>query len=118
MIGYRRTVLVIWPNRNNSSILYQGDVGFERACEHLAKTVSTEPSPEQTELINFITSKHATNPKQAADALCIAACDLEDSSLWEKAITLCSPSLGMATISNELKREAIENFGFEIVKPR
>lgn len=62
-------------------------------------------------------SRHAFNPKRAAEALCIAACDLEDFVLWDKAVTTCCPSLGTAVISDEFKLEAIENFGFEMVKP-
>ena len=95
-----------------------GKHGFERACDELSEEVSPERPLEQTQLIEFILSKCTLDPKRAAETLCIVACDLEDANLWEKAIMACCPTLGVATISNELKHEAIENFGFEAVRPR
>ena len=54
----------------------------------------------------------------AAETLCIAACDLEDFDLWEKTVAGCCPTLGISTLPHEHKYEAIENFGFEAVRPR
>ncbi|KAA1473725.1 hypothetical protein DENSPDRAFT_823223 [Dentipellis sp. KUC8613] len=104
---YRRTVLVIWPNRNNYKILYQGPAGFKLAC--IALLTSMLDSRDD-DLADFIQSQYAVDPERAAGTLCQAAYAWNDVELWKDIIGLCSKRNGTGTISKQIVVNALEQF--------
>ena len=93
--------------------MYAGATGFRHACRDLLELENDE---EQRKLAEFVLSSAGLDPRLAAGALCELANNLEDPSLWDRAVKACAPKAGLATISDELKLEAIEHFGFDAVK--
>ncbi|TFY70329.1 hypothetical protein EVG20_g2676 [Dentipellis fragilis] len=66
---YLRTVLVIWPNRDNFWVIYQGPDGFKRACDTLESCMHTSKNED---LAEFILARNDTNSKRAAEVVCRA----------------------------------------------
>lgn len=119
MIGYRRTVLVIWPNYSNFTIQY-GENNVDRACLTLANVSHEVPSRDDVALADFILGLAAKAPAKAAQSTCHAACLWKDLALWKRAIATCSPLCkGLAVLDkHEAALNAISSFGFENVQSR
>ncbi|TFY70328.1 hypothetical protein EVG20_g2677, partial [Dentipellis fragilis] len=110
---YRRTVLVIWPNRHNCTILYQGEDGFERACDALISGMYTS---KDKDLANFILSEYRMDPQQAADALCKAGYAWNDVELWKAAVKSCCKDLGVSTLDEEHAGKVLDQFPWQDVR--
>lgn len=119
VIGYRRTVLVIWPNYSNFTIQY-GEGNVDRACLTLSNVSHEVPSRDDVALADFILGLAAKAPAKAAQSTCHVACLWRDLALWKRAIDTCSP-LGKGLVvldKNEAAFNAISRLGFEDVKSR
>lgn len=112
---YRRTVLVIWPTKNNYTVLYDGQTGFKHAVEDLYE----EHTPEaERRLVEFVLAHRAYGPREAAGAVCISALVAGDAGLWQRAIALCAAEgAGTTVIDAEVWQEALEKWGWDTVRP-
>ncbi|GJE87377.1 hypothetical protein PsYK624_034600 [Phanerochaete sordida] len=113
---YRRTVLVIWPARNNYTVLYDAETGFARALEDL----HADNAPEaERELVEFVLTHRARGPGAAAEAVCLSALHADDAPRWQRAVALCAAQdgAGVAVVDAEVWREAGERWGWDVLKP-
>ncbi|KAA1473716.1 hypothetical protein DENSPDRAFT_823200 [Dentipellis sp. KUC8613] len=110
---YRRTVLVIWPNRHNYRILYQGEHGFQRACNALLSGMYTS---KDKELANFILSEYCMDPERAANALRKAGSAWNDVELWKATVKSCCKNLGVMTLDEEHVDKVLDQFPWQDVR--
>ncbi|TFL04375.1 hypothetical protein BDV98DRAFT_590190 [Pterulicium gracile] len=112
---YRRTVLVIWPKWGHFSMLYTGPDGFSKACKDLPWL---DNAKKQRDLADYILLTGAqSDARLAAGVVCELANNLKNVNLWEKAIRTCAQvGLGFVIVGNQVKLEAIEQFGFTAVR--
>ena len=117
LVGYRRTVLVIWPRYSHFAIQY-GEDNTERACSTLAGMTNPKPSSNDLALADFVLRLAGKLPAQAARAVCHAAHLWKNITLWTRAITTCSPlGKGLAIIDkDEILFDAVTRFGFKDIK--
>ncbi|GJE87366.1 hypothetical protein PsYK624_034490 [Phanerochaete sordida] len=112
---YRRTVLVLWPARNNYAVLYTPEAGFARALEDLHE--DNTPAAER-ELVAFVLANRARGPGAAAAAVCMSALHAGDAKLWQRAVAMCAAEgAGVKVVEDEVWREAGERWGWDAVRP-
>lgn len=113
---YTRTALVIWPIRNQISVLYSGKKGFKHACKALERATAVTPLPEHRALVDVLMARNDGSMQDAARVCCGAACRWQDVTVWTRVVEKCAEKLGLNTVSDELKFSAVELFGFEAVR--
>ncbi|KAI0800544.1 hypothetical protein C8Q74DRAFT_1237198 [Fomes fomentarius] len=117
---YLRTVLVIWPSRSNLALVH-GDNAFKYAREQLGKSITTEPSDGERDLVQLLLDRHGEADKtewsDLALTICRTACRWKDPALWIKAIKkrgIIGP-LANATIKGGVG-DAVNAFGFDKIR--
>ncbi|KAI0089278.1 hypothetical protein BDY19DRAFT_135115 [Irpex rosettiformis] len=114
---YHRTVLVIWPSSSNYNMLYSGDEGFTQALKDLQGITSHEGSNnDEIELIDFVLSKADKDPAAVAQAVTRVALQWNDAPLWNNTVKTCCVHKGLAILSEDRIRSAVDHFGLEAVK--
>lgn len=106
--GFYRTVLVIWPFRDELSMKYPGSEGFCKALEELEKERSCSPSPEQVALAKWVARQSKHHDSHATETICSLG-------IVRKDVELCGSVLG--GVSNDTKLEAIEAVWFDVIRP-
>lgn len=117
---YLRTVLVIWPSRSNLALVH-GDNAFKYARERLGKSITTEPSDGERELVQLLLDRHGEADKtewsDLALTICRTACRWKDPALWIKALKeggIIGP-LAITTIEGGVG-DAVNTFGFDKIR--
>ncbi|GJE87378.1 hypothetical protein PsYK624_034610 [Phanerochaete sordida] len=80
---FRRTLLVIWPERSYHSLRYTGSDGFDRAFEELEGSKSKTPTEDERALVGVLVDHREGKPKEAARLCCHVACRWKDAELWQ-----------------------------------
>ncbi|TCD68475.1 hypothetical protein EIP91_010650 [Steccherinum ochraceum] len=115
---YHRTVLVIWPNYSNISIQYGTD-NIQRACSVLFGAAPGTPTSDDLALADFILTRAAKSPMEAARCVCRAARAWNNSSLWVRAVQTCCPLSGKGLDlfpDTQSILDAIAAFGFSGIR--
>lgn len=113
---YRRSVLVIWPERHHLSVIYNGKEGFNRVLTTISASTSKKSSPEERALIDALLQHTEGDRAEATRLACKTACRWRDVDLWAKAVETSMQELGVDAISDELKFEAAKVFGFKKIQ--
>lgn len=118
-LGYRRTVLVIWPNFANCVVASN----LDDVCDELRDEADEfdKATPEQRATIEFLLARSVDSSEDAvtvADSVCNASCHWRDLELWKRAVEKCSRAAGVATLDADSIYTAIKAFGFEAVTSR
>lgn len=108
-LGYRRTVLVIWSERNNARVLYISPAGLQRACRDLLS--AQLGSVEERSLGQFVTSSAPTYQRLAMATLCKVKRRHGDLTRWTDIIKGSARALGgLETVDDREKLEALEKW--------
>ena len=115
--GYRRTVLVIWPSWSDYAVLYPGEKGLSRALEDIGSlSGQKELTTNEKDLIDFILLRSVEDPAAAAEAITQIALEQNNARLWNRAVKACCAHKGLAALSEDDIRLAIEHFGLEAIQ--
>ena len=119
MIGYRRTVLVIWPHEFDLGTTFEDDI--ENALDDLAQVESTRPHKRERKLIEFLLNVAKNRPEERAsiaETLTHAACVWKDIALLERVLAACGTTAGVGLLEDESLARCIETFGFPAIQPQ
>ncbi|TCD68484.1 hypothetical protein EIP91_010659 [Steccherinum ochraceum] len=117
---YTRTVLVIWPGRNDIWIRY-GTHNLEGVFRAVEAIRSPTPSKEERQLVGHVlwaVEEGYAKPSPTAQSVCHAACSWTQPDLWIRSVWTCSrSSTGVSLLTMEQVQTAITVFTFAIVQP-
>jgi hypothetical protein len=122
-VGYRRTVLVIWPQRHSLEMHYGNDP--EGAIQALKSQVECEPRDErkEREVAEFLLRSLERGNVTGVDIIDIVsgvACAWEDLPLWDRTIKACGAEtriiLDHSSISQAFKAYGINTVGDAFVE--
>ncbi|KAJ7744541.1 hypothetical protein DFH07DRAFT_834750 [Mycena maculata] len=107
-LWYRRTVLIIWPHRNNPDMEYRDDADG-------ALTNMEIFNKESRLLARFLLRGLARDQfgPDIAQGLCDTACRWKSVSLWLKTVSVCENTKILDILSARRIVDAIEAFGFQ-----
>ncbi|KAI0058526.1 hypothetical protein BV25DRAFT_1891186 [Artomyces pyxidatus] len=108
---YRRTVLLIWPDTQNVSVVRQLG-GSEAAVESLSTVTSLRPTTHQLGLVDIALSVSGT---QAGRAVADVALRWHDPDMWRKAVNSCRAGSDINIFGEVRLVNAYRAFGFQIV---
>ena len=115
--GYRRTVLVIWPQRFELDMTFDDDI--ESAIEDLTD-VSAKPHKRERKLVEFLLNvakaRGSSGNNDIAQAICHVAYMWSDRALFLRAMEICGVN-GVETLSIDDAVNAADAFGMETVQP-
>lgn len=117
---YRRTVLVIWPQKFNLEMTFDDDV--KNAIEELGEVDSAKPRKRERKVVDFLLNFAKARSYQNQDrsditqAVCTVACRWSNAPLFFQAVEVCGIT-GVEVLGNKDIHAAIDRFGFEPVKP-
>ena len=119
-IGYRRTVLVIWPDCYNFDISYsKNPSGALRALDEAIS--SGKQTGKEHELADFILrTANAREQSQAeiAKVVYLAARRWNNVDLWKRAMRACKAETSLSVVETPLLCDSAITFGFQEVRPR
>ena len=119
-IGYRRTVLVIWPDRYNFDISYGKNPSG--ALSTLEEAISSgKQTGKEHELADFIlrTANAREQPQsEIAKIVCSAARRWNNNDLWKRTIRACKAETSLSVVGTPLLCDSAITFGFQGVRPR
>ena len=119
-IGYRRTVLVIWPDCYNFDIWYgKNPSGALRALDEAIS--SGKQIGNERELADFIlrTANARKQPQtEIAKIVCSAARCWNNIDLWKRAIRACKAETSLSVVGTPMLCDSAITFGFQKVRPR
>lgn len=119
-LGYRRTVLVIWPDCYNFDISYGKNPAG--ALNKLNEAIlSGRQTENERELVDFIlrTAKAREQPQaEIAKIVCSAAQHWNSIELWKRAICACKAETSLSVVGTPLLCDSAITFGFQEVRPR
>ncbi|GJE87369.1 2OG-Fe(II) oxygenase [Phanerochaete sordida] len=113
---YRRSVLVIWPERNRAAMLHGGKAGFARAAAAVENSSSKKPSPAERTLIDVLLCHEYGDDAQVARLCAQAALKWKDVELWRKVVEHYAPKRGVDVLPIDMYLEAAKVLGFKHVK--
>lgn len=116
--GFRSTVLVMWPARNDCYVIYSGFEGCEWACEEVNTFTSTSPSADERQLVESLFNRKNGGDDSICKAVCRVARLWKDAALWKRGVDQLAPYYNLHILSDEQKLEAAALFGFDAVKDR
>lgn len=117
-LGYRRSVLVLWPERNDFSIRYDSSTGAERACEILCASTSLVPTPEEAKLAEHVVRRASRwDSEKVLASVCPAAFRWKDAALWVRAVTQCGAQRSIAALGEQAIFGAVLAFPFKDIRP-
>lgn len=111
---HRQTVCIIWPSWSHFDV-----IGFAYACEHITKCTSTNPTDEERGLVDVILTRAAgiQDCQQVMNSVCKVARRWQDIPLWFRAISKCDADSGIQAIREDNLLNAMDVFGFDVVRP-
>ena len=113
-LGYRRTVLVLWPNWNDCGIRYTG-ASFKAAFDDVNKV---DLSPEKRmRIAEFLLRNSTRNPLRIAKCITQLAFDSDNLDLWVRSAKVCDPKKVLTIFGGEEFVDAILTLGFDNVRP-
>ena len=117
LVGYRRTVLVIWPRWSDFAVLYAGRGGTLKAIKELNSFTAAHETARNFELVELILSRANQALVMVAQAVMHVAYQWNKPSLWVRAVKSCGIEAGLTALRNETEIfKAVESFGFDSIK--
>lgn len=110
ILGYRRTVLVIWPKWSNHDILFGGEGGLAYGVAKLNAIISKEPNPVERALCTTLWRARRRDTF-VIRSVCRVARLWKDATLWKHAAQ--PQSQPITTVGSEEIYEGILTFGWE-----
>lgn len=118
-LGYRRTLLVIWPFKREEDIL--GGESLEDRMIKLMEAVETGDRPSREELAarDFLMGvpQQSETHGSVARAVCHAAAQWEDAKLWARAFTEFGGGTSVERLGTTVFTSSLARLGPEFVLP-
>ena len=111
--GYRRTVLVIWPDRFDCEIRYSG-ITFNSALHEMLNL--DLPSAKRTQIAEYVLQNANQDRSQVARSVTKLALADKDYTLWDRGVMACEANEALAVLSGEDVVAAIRTLGLDKVK--
>lgn len=119
VIGYHRTVLVIWPKQHDEQILH-GTHYTRFLLDTLAKTSSSQPTEAEQKILEYALGLPPKEPKMTSVVLrgvCKVACIWKSSELLCRAIEVCDGSEFVDKVGKKLYLKALLHLNPRSVLP-
>ena len=115
MIGYRRTVVVLWPERNTEKFIDDAP----RTLRKLASTSNPTPAQHELDQVEYLFSAFQggrLTPQALTRCICRVACMRKDPALWIRAVETCGMVDDLDVVGSDAMKEAVVAFGFSNVQ--
>jgi len=109
--GYRRTVLVLWPDGHFGEVIY-GNI--EEALEEMASAATGQPARGEPAQINYFLSAVRDGrlvATEVAQRICGVAAGWGDFDLWKEAFETCEADSEISVLGSDGLETAVVELG-------
>lgn len=114
-IGYRRTVLIIWPDAKDCNVRFGGH-NFNLALKKISEPEISESI--RSKILDYLLREASIDIAGVANAVSSFALSKHDLELWNRCIRACGTTNGFCQFKSQTLIEAANMFGFVNVKHR
>ncbi|RPD82298.1 hypothetical protein L226DRAFT_22082 [Lentinus tigrinus ALCF2SS1-7] len=113
---FRRTVAVVWPQWAEFELVH-GPYGFLDACKRLRACNNTQPTAEDSELVEGILARTDESTNEAVmESVCRVALLWDDFPLWLRTVKACDAEQSISAMGEENIYRTVSVFGFQQVR--
>jgi hypothetical protein len=96
--------------------LYYGEDGAAQAIEDLEANIEDEADEEALDLVTYLLRTKKADKTDALRAVCAAACQWGDASIWTQAVDACTPDTPVSVFGAVEWINSVEKFGLQNVR--